>query len=195
MLRFVTISILAIITIAGGCGEKAGSRKSADVSDALHADVDSIQTISLTSTAFKNGELIPGKYTCDGEDVSPDLSWDTAPPETKSFAIICDDPDAPAGTWVHWVIYDIPPDARSLSEAVQTSPQLENTAVQGRNDFNRIGYGGPCPPPGKAHRYFFKLYALDKVTGLPPGKTKLELLKAMKGSVLAKGQLAGTYKR
>lgn len=150
--------------------------------------------MEITSAAFQDGGLIPQKYTCDGEDVSPPLAWTDPPRETQSIALIADDPDAPRGTWVHWVIYDLPPDARELSEGVPPAETLPNGAKQGRNDFGKIGYGGPCPPRG-THRYFFKLYALDRKLGLPAGKTKQELLEAMRGHVLTEAQLMGRYAR
>lgn len=150
--------------------------------------------MEITSAAFQDGGLIPQKYTCDGEDVSPPLAWTDPPRETQSIALIADDPDAPRGTWVHWVIYDLPPDARGLSEGVPPAETLPNGAKQGRNDFGKIGYGGPCPPRG-THRYFFKLYALDRKLGLPAGKTKQELLEAMRGHVLTEAQLMGRYAR
>lgn len=151
-------------------------------------------TIQITSPAFKDGELMPPKYTCDGEDISPPLEWSGVPENAKSIVIICDDPDAPMGTWVHWVIYDIPPSLRSLQEGVPTERTLQNGAKQGKNDFGNIGYGGPCPPSG-THRYFFKIYALDVQLNLPPGMTKKEIEKAMAGHVLASGQIIGKYKR
>ncbi len=151
--------------------------------------------LQVTSTAFADGHTIPAKYTCDGADVSPVLTWTNAPAGTKSFALIADDPDAPAGTWVHWVVYDLPAGADSLPENVAKSQYIAGNACQGMNDFHRLGYGGPCPPSGKAHRYFFKLYALDAILDLKPGVTKDDLLKAMNGHVLAQGQLTGTYQR
>jgi len=151
--------------------------------------------IRLTSTAFTGGGTIPRKHTCDGSDVSPPLAWDNVPGGTKSFALICDDPDAPMGTWVHWVLFNLPADTRSLAEAVPPDKELPNGARQGTNDFRKIGYGGPCPPPGKPHRYFFKLYALDTVLDLPAGSTKAQVVKAMEGHVLAEGQLMGKYGR
>jgi len=151
--------------------------------------------IQLASTAFANGQSIPQKYTCDGDDISPPLTWTGAPAGVKTFALITDDPDAPAGIWVHWVIYNLPPDATGLTEDTPKSDSLPNGAKQGVNDFKNVGYGGPCPPPGKAHRYFFKLYALDTTLDLPSGATKADLLKAMDGHVLAQGQLMGTYQR
>jgi len=151
--------------------------------------------IQLTSAAFADGQPIPVKYTADALDISPPLAWANAPTNTKSFALIADDPDAPAGTWTHWVIYNLPPTATALTEDTLKTPQLRNGAKQGLNDFKKTGYGGPAPPPGKAHRYVFKLYALDIMTGLLPGVTKADLLKAMDGHVLGEGQLRGTYQR
>ncbi len=151
--------------------------------------------MQLTSAAFTAGQPIPVKYTADALDISPPLAWTNTPPGAKSLVLIADDPDAPAGTWVHWVIYDLPPDSAMLAEDQLKVPQLRNGAKQGLNDFKQTGYGGPSPPPGKAHRYFFKLYALDAMTGLPPGATKADLLKAMNGHVLGEGQLMGTYQR
>jgi len=152
-------------------------------------------SIQVTSAAFADGQSIPAKYTCDGSDISPPLQWTNAPPNAKSFALVADDPDAPVGTWVHWVIYDLPAGTGALPENVAKSQFAAGNAKQGINDFRRIGYGGPCPPPGKPHRYFFKLYALDMLLDLKPGLGKKDLLKAMEGHVLAQGQLMGTYQR
>jgi len=149
----------------------------------------------LRSSAFRENELIPKKYTCDGSDVSVPLTWGDPPQGTKSFALIADDPDAPAGTWVHWVLYDLPPDTRELPESNSRQEHLENGAKQGKNDFGKIGYGGPCPPAGPSHRYFFKLYALDQTTGLPAKAAKQQILDAIKGHTLGEAQLIGTYKR
>jgi len=151
--------------------------------------------IQLTSTAFADGQPIPAKYTCDGNDVSPPLQWTNTPANTRSFALIADDPDAPMGTWVHWVAYNLSPSTGTLPEGVEKSQYITGNAMQGLNDFRRLGYGGPCPPPGKPHRYFFKIYALDTVLNLKPGLTKKELLQATNGHVLAEGQLTGTYQR
>ncbi len=151
-------------------------------------------SIGLTSTAFEHGATIPKKYTGDGADTSPPLRWDAPPAGTKSLAVICDDPDAPFGTWVHWVLFNLSAEARELPEGVPTKEQLEG-ARQGKNDFGKIGYGGPAPPAGKPHRYFFKLYALDKTLELPAGATKAQAVAAMKGHVLAEGRLMGTYGR
>ena len=152
-------------------------------------------TIELTSSAFKEGGPIPSKFTCDGSNVSPPLEWTDVPEGTKSLALVCDDPDAPIGTWVHWVLYGLSPDTTKLPEAVPVDETIEGGATQGKNDFKRIGYGGPCPPPGKPHRYFFKLYALDAELDLKPRPSKKDLKKAMKGHVLAQGQLMGKYQR
>jgi Raf kinase inhibitor-like YbhB/YbcL family protein len=152
-------------------------------------------TIKLTSAAFGEGTPIPVKHTGQGDDVSPALQWTGVPAGAKSLALICDDPDAPAGTWVHWVIWNIPPDATGLPEAVPQKVELNDGSKQGQNDFRQTGYGGPMPPPGKPHRYFFKVYALDLQPDLKPGATKARLLDAMKGHILAEGQLMGTYQR
>lgn len=152
-------------------------------------------SIQLMSSAVVEGQPIPREYTCDGRDVSPPLKWSGAPMNTRSFALIADDPDAPAGTWVHWVLFNVPAATTELAEGVANVPQLPNGARQGLNDFRRLGYGGPCPPPGKTHRYFFKLHALDQHLDLKPGATKGDLLKAMKGHILAEGQLMGSYQR
>lgn len=149
----------------------------------------------LTSSAFKNGETIPGQFTGDGPDLSPPLSWTDPPEGAKSFALICDDPDAPVGTWVHWVIFNIPAEARGLGEGVRTEKELPDGSRQGINDFRKIGYGGPAPPRGPSHRYFFKLYALDTKVSNPAGISKQELLNAMRGHILAETQLMGRYKR
>ena len=151
--------------------------------------------VQISSTAFSEGQPIPEKYTCQGKDVSPPLMWTNVPAAAKSLALIADDPDAPAGTWVHWVVYDLASATAGLAEDVPKSQVLADGAKQGMTDFRRVGYGGPCPPPGKAHRYYFKLYALDAMLDLKPGATKNDLLKAMAGRVLAEGQLMGTYQR
>jgi Raf kinase inhibitor-like YbhB/YbcL family protein len=148
----------------------------------------------LKSNVFSEGGMIPARYTCDGEDVSPHLTWSGVPEGTRSFAVICDDPDAPAGTWVHWVLYDLPPAVTELPDQVAPVRSPPVGGSQGTNDFKRIGYGGPCPPGG-THRYFFRLYALDRMTGLPPGATRKQAVQAMEGHVLAEAQLTGRYRR
>ena len=152
-------------------------------------------SFEISSTALPDGGMIPKKFTCDGADVSPPLNWTRAPAGTQSFALIMDDPDAPLGTWVHWVIYNLPADTKELPEEVEKQEQLASGAIQGRNDFRRIGYGGPCPPPGKPHRYYFKLYALDTELTLKAGATKPELERAMKSHILGKTELKGRYGR
>jgi len=151
-------------------------------------------TLKIESSAFREGGMIPKLYTCDGADLSPSLSWGAIPPGAKSLALIVDDPDAPAKTWVHWVVFDLPADSGGLPESVPADPTLASGARQGINDFQRIGYGGPCPPGG-THRYFFKLYALDTRLELDPGSSKSQLLSAMEGHILAEGQLMGRYAR
>jgi Raf kinase inhibitor-like YbhB/YbcL family protein len=149
----------------------------------------------IKSPGFNQGRAIPKKYTCEGPDVSPQLIWTDPPVGTKSFVLIVDDPDAPKGVWVHWVVYDLPAEARQLPEGVPNQETLSDGSKQGINDFKRIGYGGPCPPPGRLHRYFFKLYAVDKTSGLPLKATKRLVLDAIQGHTLAEAQLMGTYKR
>ncbi len=152
-------------------------------------------SIHITSPAFTEGNPIPRKYTCDAEDLSPPLNWSGVPAEAKSLALIADDPDAPVGTWVHWVIFNLPPSLAGLPEGIAKTPMVEGLGLQGNNDFRRSGYGGPCPPRGKPHRYFFKLYALDTSLALGAGATKADVEKAMRGHILAQGQLMGTYGR
>jgi Raf kinase inhibitor-like YbhB/YbcL family protein len=150
--------------------------------------------MKLTSTAFTEGGVIPAQYTCNGPDVSPPLNWEDLPEQAISLALITDDPDAPVGTWVHWVLYNLPADTRELQEDVPKTKVLPNGAMQGTNDFRKIGYGGPCPPGG-THRYFFKLFALDETIDLNPGARKNDLLDAMKGHILAECQLMGKFSR
>ncbi|MBI2996762.1 MAG: YbhB/YbcL family Raf kinase inhibitor-like protein [Candidatus Melainabacteria bacterium] len=150
--------------------------------------------MEIKSSAFQNMGMIPVQYTCDGEDISPPLSWTGVPDGTKSLAIISCDPDAPSGDWVHWVIYNIPPNTNELQENISNDETLSDGTRQGVNDFRAIGYGGPCPPGG-THRYFFKLYALDTLLNFESSPTKSKLLKAMKEHILAKAQLVGKYKR
>jgi Raf kinase inhibitor-like YbhB/YbcL family protein len=154
----------------------------------LHA----AESMVIRSRAFSHGGMIPSKYTCDGQNVSPPLEWRGAPAGTKYFALINDDPDAPAGIWVHWIFFDMPAGITKLIEAQAFQADTIGTAKQGNNSSRKIGYSGPCPPWG-THRYFFKLYALDALTGLNPGATKSDLLKAMQGHILAEGQLMGKY--
>jgi Raf kinase inhibitor-like YbhB/YbcL family protein len=150
--------------------------------------------MKLESSAFKAGGAIPAKYTCDDQDISPPLRWSDVPAKARSLALIVDDPDAPRGTWVHWVAWNIPTNIQTLSEDFPKQDAPSNQIKQGMTDFKRPGYGGPCPPSG-THRYFFKLYALDTVLNLPSQTTKSELEKAMKGHILDQAELMGTYHR
>ena len=152
-------------------------------------------SLQLASSAFTEGSAIPSKYTCDGQDISPPLKWSSVPPGAKSLALICDDPDAPGGMWVHWVLYNIPVTVTELPEGVPITDSVLGNARQGVTDFRRVGYGGPCPPRGNPHRYFFKLYALDVELNLKSKATKKDVVEAMRNHVLAEGQLMGTYKR
>jgi Raf kinase inhibitor-like YbhB/YbcL family protein len=152
-------------------------------------------TLSLYSTAFQEGDKIPVKYTCDGQNISPPLAWGEPPQKTQAIALIVDDLDAPGGVFTHWVLLNVPGNVLQLGEGVPAQEQLQNGALQGKNDFGRIGYGGPCPPPGSAHRYRFIIYALDKLLDLKPGASKKQVLDVMKGHILAQGQLIGTYQR
>jgi Raf kinase inhibitor-like YbhB/YbcL family protein len=180
-MRGVIIFMLGSAFLAGCSSEKTATQKGGP-------------TMNLTSSAFTHGAMIPKKYTCDGRDISPPLSWSDPPEKTESFALIMDDPDAPMGTWVHWVIYNIPATARGLSEGVPTDAELPDGSRQGRNSWHRIGYGGPCPPSG-THRYFFKLYALDTKLNLASGVTKEELFQAMAGHIVTQAELMGRYSR
>jgi Raf kinase inhibitor-like YbhB/YbcL family protein len=180
-LRFLCSLFLAILACPGHSDKQTSKIKGGG-------------KMEIKSSAFKEGSMIPGKYTCDNIDISPPLEWSQAPDGTKTLALICDDPDAPAGTWVHWVLFNLPGNILKLLEDVPKIEVLKNGARQGKNDFGKIGYGGPCPPGG-IHRYYFKIYALNKELDPKSGITKKELLKAMEGHILAEGQLMGRYKR
>jgi Raf kinase inhibitor-like YbhB/YbcL family protein len=184
--RIFTLLIL-ILFMAGGLAaaeHKAAKKKKSG--------------LQIESDAFKDGQMIPAKYTCSGKNVSPELKWKGAPAKTKTFALICDDPDAPSQIWVHWVIYNIPVkkvlpgDVYELLESFPRDAKLTNGIQQGSNDSKKVGYDGPCPPSG-IHRYYFRLYALDCVLDLPSGVMKSQLEKVMKGHVLAWTQMMGTY--
>ncbi len=148
----------------------------------------------IMSSAIQEGGMIPVKYTCDGQDLSPPLSWNGVPDNAKSLALISDDPDAPMGTWVHWVVYNIPPGVMGFEEDVSKDTLARQGVVQGMTDFRRQEYGGPCPPSG-THRYYFKLYALDTTLSPGPGATKKQVEQAMEGHILAQAQLVGRYAR
>jgi len=179
----MTVSLVAVGLAAAGCG---GSRQEQTTEEAK---------MELTSSAFQNEERIPEKHTGDGADVSPPLSWTDPPDETAAFVLVCDDPDAPGGAWVHWVLYDVPPDIRALPEGASPRDAELQGAKQGRNSFRKLDYGGPAPPPGAPHRYFFKLYAVAQPTGLAEGATQEAVMQAIDGHVLAVGELMGTYSR
>lgn len=188
-MRRLSVIVLMFLFL-GGCARVTPSPASVGLPQSSNGG----ETMQLISSAFKNGEPVPTRYTCDGMDVSVPLSWTDPPVGTESFALIMDDPDAPMGTWVHWVLYNIPAGTRELPEGVKPDATLADGSRHGQNSWKRLGYGGPCPPRG-THRYFFKLYALDTVLDLAPGATKETLLKAMAGHILAQVELMGTYRR
>lgn len=189
LFKLLWLSLLAICValVMAGCGPKSSPT-------ALPEEGGQVMTMQLTSSAFSQGDPIPTKYTCDGDDVSPPLAWGDPPQGTASFVLINDDPDAPVGTWVHWVLYNLPANARSMPEAVPSDAELPDGSRNGQNSWRRLGYGGPCPPGG-THRYFFKLYALDTVLDLASGANKEEVLKAMEGHILGQAELMGVYSR
>jgi Raf kinase inhibitor-like YbhB/YbcL family protein len=150
-------------------------------------------TLLISSTAFEAGGRIPLKYTCDGQNMSPPLAWREPPKQTQAFALIVDDPDAPGGVFTHWVLFNVPAITRQLEEGVPAQERVQNGAWQGKNDFGKIGYNGPCPPRGSVHRYFFTLYATDKLLDLKAGASKQQVFDAMRGHIVAQGQLVGTY--
>lgn len=152
-------------------------------------------SFALTTTAFSPGSEIPARFTCSGPNLSPALAWKGVPVGARTLALIVDDPDAPSGTWTHWLVWNLPAQAGELPEGVPATEVLESGARQGTSDFGRVGYGGPCPPPGRPHRYFFKLYALDAALDLKPGATRGELEAAMAPHVLAKAEVMGTFRR
>jgi len=154
-----------------------------------------VMGFELRSSAFAPSGTIPREHTCDGADLSPPLTWSGVPEGTSAFAIICDDPDAPGGTWVHWVVYDLPGGMTGLPEGVPPAETVQEGGFQGINDFGRFGYGGPCPPPGRPHRYFFRLYALDGKLGISSGARKKDVIRAMKNHILGQAELMGKYAR
>ena len=152
--------------------------------------------IKLYSNAFKEGELIPVKYTCQGANISPELHWNNVPKDVKSFALIVEDPDAPGGDFVHWIIYNIPGNTNELHEDITPSRNIPDEVMLGTNSFGKIGYGGPCPPSGKPHRYYFRIYALDTILHqMESGATKQQLLKVMEKHIIGEGFLMGKYQR
>lgn len=180
----ITIFLLVIIS---GC---IGKEKKDEKIDNIEG-TNIMQNISISAEAFKYGDTIPDKYTCMGKDISPELSWTGIPEGTNSILLIMDDPDAPGATFVHWILFDIPATTQKLPVEVQKSKTLNDFSRHGINDFGSIGYGGPCPPPGKPHRYYFRIYALDKMLELLPGTSMSQVDLAIKGHILAKGELMG----
>jgi hypothetical protein len=181
------VMLISLATVLVGCQSESTSTPISSMEGVLE--------IIVSSEAFQDGETIPLKYTCEGADLSPPLSWLGVPDDAQSFALIVDDPDAPGGTWVHWVLYNIPVSRINLPEGVAISQVVDEYGSEGLTDFGRTGYGGPCPPAGSAHRYFFKLYALDVYLELPNDPTKDDVEMAMEGHILANGELMGMYRR
>jgi len=179
-LKSTLLLFSALAVMLAGCRAESSQKA---------AEGETEMTIQITSPAFSEGGSIPDQYTCDGSDISPQLDWTGIPDGTQSLALIADDPDAPVRTWVHWVLYDLSPDLTGLPEAVS------GAGTQGNNNFRKLTYGGPCPPKGPAHRYYFKLYALDTLLNLKEGASKAEIEKAIQGHILALGQLMGKYGR
>jgi Raf kinase inhibitor-like YbhB/YbcL family protein len=190
MFRFGCV-LLAVGACLSACQEKKKTETPAK-EDTVNKEEK--MALTITSTAFDEGGMIPSQYTCDGAEISPPLSWSGVPEGTASLALISDDPDAPMGTWVHWVLFNVPADATSLPEKIPPDQTLSDGSLQGVNDSGKFGYGGPCPPGG-THRYYFKLYALDTLLALSERVTKQDLLDAMEGHILAEGQLMGRYQR
>lgn len=190
----LSCSLLLFCSCSGSHRQPAGENRSGAEERNANQSSEERMNMKLTSTAFQEGGMIPAKYTCDGTNVSPELEWSGAPQTTKSVALICDDPDAPGKTWVHWVVFDLPAGRTSLPESIPPQETIAGGGKQGTNDFKKIGYGGPCPPSG-THRYFFRIYALDAELNLDGKATKEQLLQAMKDHVVDEGELMGRYKR
>lgn len=187
-----TIALVALCLF--GCGGAGPEANGPAPQSNVETQGGQTTKLQLSSAAFEDGGAIPAQYTCDGRNVSPPLAWSGAPAATRTFALIADDPDAPRGTWTHWLLYNLPAGVNTLPENVPPHDETAEGARHGTNDFRQRGYGGPCPPSG-THRYFFKLYALDAELPLQPGAARDELLAAMRGHVLAEGQLMGRYQR
>lgn len=183
----VTAALAVLINCRGGSGT---------AESAAPAPVRAAGEFHLTSPAFTPDGAIPVRHTCDGQDLSPALHWTNPPPGTAAFALVCHDPDAPAGDWVHWLIYNLPDTMRALPEGVPPDPEPGWGSLQGRNDFGRLGYGGPCPPPGKPHRYHFVLYALKSRDYIvKPAMTRDEFIAVIRDHIIAQTELVGTYGR
>lgn len=190
MIERVGISFLWLLALAGCSNHPQPSAQPTSTNTSPSAAA----SMQLTSAAFKEGQAIPRQYSCDGINVSPPLEWSGVPKTAKTFALVADDPDAPSGTWVHWVFYNLPAANLGVVENLPATQDLKAGGFQGQNDFGKIGYGGPCPPSG-THRYYFKLYAVDSQLPLKAGATKAELMKAIEGHIVGQGQLMGTYGR
>jgi Raf kinase inhibitor-like YbhB/YbcL family protein len=190
LIRFEAPMFLLLLTMLGCASRQQPARPSPTPTTQKETNIE----LKLTSAAFKERQAIPRQCTCDGVNVSPPLEWSGVPKNAKTIAIIADDPDASGGTWVHWVLYNLPAENIGLVENLPATENLKAGGFQGKNDFGKIGYGGPCPPSG-THRYFFKIYAVDAELPLPAGATKPEVEKAMQGHIVAQGQLMGTYGR
>jgi Raf kinase inhibitor-like YbhB/YbcL family protein len=187
-LAFVAIAALALVlTVAG--------RSSSPIHSSLARNGGKAVAFTISSPSFSNGGDIAKKFTCDGADVSPQLTWSDPPTGTKSLGLLADDPDAPVGNWNHWVVWNLPAESRELGENVAKTGQLPDGSRQGPNDFRKTGYNGPCPPPGKPHRYYFKIFALDAKLDLKGSAGKRELEAAMKGHILAQAEWMGRYGR
>ena len=151
--------------------------------------------LEIKSPVLAQKGYIPSNYTCDGANISPEISWSDVPDNTQSLVLICDDPDASFNTWIHWVVYNIPAEVKKLEEGLPKTAKLDNGAMQGINDFGEVGFGGPCPPAGKAHRYFFRLYALDAMLKLETAATRKDVEKAMVGHILGETNIHGLYQK
>lgn len=191
MKRKLLLWLAAVVLLVAACGT---GRDQKPTPTARGQTKGGKMAIDLKSPAFEEGSVIPTRYTCDGQDISPPLSWSSVPDDTRSLALVTYDPDAPGGTFVHWVLFNVPPDARELAEDIPDQERLPNGAAQGVNGFGKVGYMGPCPPSG-THRYFFEIYALDTTLDLGAGTTREDLDGAIQGHVLAEGRLMGTYQR
>ena len=185
------VAIAAIMMFAVACAKQPTATTSTQ--PGTQATQSATRGIKLVSRAFTEGQTIPRQYTCNGINISPPLEWTGLPKSAKTIAIIADDPDAPAGTWVHWVIFNLPADTLGMVENVPATEDVAGGGLQGKNDFQKIGYGGPCPPSG-THRYFFKIYAVDGELPLKAGATKSEVEKASEGHIVGQAQLMGTYR-
>jgi len=192
----LSLGITLIAAVAAGMAFGCKTKQEGKMTDTRgSAAITEVGVVEITSPGLENGQMIPVDYTADGKDVSPPLEWKDLPEGTKSVAIICEDPDAPRGIFVHWIIFNISPKAEGLPEGVPASEVLQGGMRQGTNSLGKVGYRGPSPPKGPAHRYFFRLYALDTMLDVPQGAHKTQLLEAMDGHVIGEGELMGKYGR